>query len=243
FARGVIAGTAGADQLCKEFLGLTGSRVAAAYADFLTRWRGHNLEPGGTRKPDHRVAVGIVHPSRAAIKGDRESRNVGETAAADPSCRLHHDHLAVRSHDAPRRSDTRSTCADHDNVGLTRHRSPKGARAYHRRRRKCRGGREKAAARHCHAMVSGDLKRIEQLANFAVTGNTHGESIMIDRRPCMNQIATAFDHDMQGKSGQKRLLRGIAIMGVVLDTVGKLIGGYLQTEVPCYEPFTPSDPG
>jgi hypothetical protein len=31
-------------------------------------------------------------------------------------------------------------------------------------------------------------------------------------------------------------------MGVVLDTVGKLIADYLQKEVPGYEPFTPSDP-
>ena len=31
-------------------------------------------------------------------------------------------------------------------------------------------------------------------------------------------------------------------MGVVLDTVGKWIAGYLQKEVPGYEPFTPSDP-
>ena len=31
-------------------------------------------------------------------------------------------------------------------------------------------------------------------------------------------------------------------MGVVLDTIGKLIAGYLQKEVPGYEPFTPSDP-
>jgi hypothetical protein len=31
-------------------------------------------------------------------------------------------------------------------------------------------------------------------------------------------------------------------MGVVLDTLGKLIAGYLQKEVPGYEPFTPSDP-
>jgi Permuted papain-like amidase enzyme, YaeF/YiiX, C92 family len=31
-------------------------------------------------------------------------------------------------------------------------------------------------------------------------------------------------------------------MGVVLDAVGKLIAGYLQKEVPGYEPFTPSDP-
>ena len=30
-------------------------------------------------------------------------------------------------------------------------------------------------------------------------------------------------------------------MGFVLDTVGKLIAGYLQKEVPGYEPFTPSD--
>ncbi len=31
-------------------------------------------------------------------------------------------------------------------------------------------------------------------------------------------------------------------MGVVLDTVGKVIASYLQKEVPGYEPFTPSDP-
>ena len=31
-------------------------------------------------------------------------------------------------------------------------------------------------------------------------------------------------------------------MGFVLDTVGKIIAGYLQKEVPGYEPFTPSDP-
>lgn len=31
-------------------------------------------------------------------------------------------------------------------------------------------------------------------------------------------------------------------MGFVLDTVGKWIAGYLQKEVPGYEPFTPSDP-
>src|SRR6202158_5884677 len=35
---------------------------------------------------------------------------------------------------------------------------------------------------------------------------------------------------------------GKDIMGVVLDTVGKLIAGYLQKEGPGYEPFTPSDP-
>ena len=33
-----------------------------------------------------------------------------------------------------------------------------------------------------------------------------------------------------------------AEMGAVLDTIGKLIAGYLQKEVPGYEPFTPSDP-
>ena len=31
-------------------------------------------------------------------------------------------------------------------------------------------------------------------------------------------------------------------MGFVLDTVGKVIAGYLQKEVPGYEPFTPRDP-
>jgi len=32
-------------------------------------------------------------------------------------------------------------------------------------------------------------------------------------------------------------------MGVMLDWFGRLIAGYLQKEVPGYEPFTPSDPG
>jgi hypothetical protein len=31
-------------------------------------------------------------------------------------------------------------------------------------------------------------------------------------------------------------------LGLVLDTIGKVIAGYLQKEVPGYEPFTPSDP-
>src|SRR4051812_19078790 len=31
-------------------------------------------------------------------------------------------------------------------------------------------------------------------------------------------------------------------MGVMLDTIGQMIAGYLQKEVPGYEPFTPSDP-
>src|SRR5437899_12606989 len=31
-------------------------------------------------------------------------------------------------------------------------------------------------------------------------------------------------------------------MGVMLDSIGKLIASYLQKEVPGYEPFTPSDP-
>src|SRR5947199_4747599 len=32
------------------------------------------------------------------------------------------------------------------------------------------------------------------------------------------------------------------VMGLMLDTIGKLIAGYLQKEQPGYEPFTPSDP-
>jgi Permuted papain-like amidase enzyme, YaeF/YiiX, C92 family len=45
----------------------------------------------------------------------------------------------------------------------------------------------------------------------------------------------------KGKKRPERPL-GENTMGVVLDTVGKLIAGYLQKEVPGYEPFTPSDP-
>ena len=51
----------------------------------------------------------------------------------------------------------------------------------------------------------------------------------------------AFDHAMERKKAVK-MNRGGKIMGFVLDTVGKLIAGYLQKEVAGYEPFTPSDP-
>lgn len=47
------------------------------------------------------------------------------------------------------------------------------------------------------------------------------------------------------KAGTKRSIRtatGVSVMGIMLDTVGKLIARYLQKEVPGYEPFTPSDP-
>jgi hypothetical protein len=54
----------------------------------------------------------------------------------------------------------------------------------------------------CHGFRP--LKRIEQLANFAVTGNTHGESIMIDRRGRMNQIATALGHDKEWEKQPER---------------------------------------
>ena len=56
----------------------------------------------------------------------------------------------------------------------------------------------------------------------------------------MNQIATAFDHDIGCEKQPKSCLGGK--MGVMLDTVGKWIASYLQKEVPGYEPFTPSDP-
>jgi hypothetical protein len=41
-------------------------------------------------------------------------------AAADLAGRLHHDHLAVRGHDAPRRGNAGGAGADHDNVSLAR---------------------------------------------------------------------------------------------------------------------------
>ena len=51
----------------------------------------------------------------------------------------------------------------------------------------------------------------------------------------------AFDHHRENEKRPERAV-GETIMGLVLDTVGKLIAGYLQKEVPGYEPFTPSDP-
>jgi hypothetical protein len=48
------------------------------------------------------------------------------------------------------------------------------------------------------------------------------------------------------REGKKRLPSrfpgGILQMGMMLDTIGKWIAGYLQKELPGYEPFTPSDP-
>src|SRR5215467_4643157 len=59
----------------------------------------------------------------------------------------------------------------------------------------------------------------------------------------MNQIATAFEHDKRREKWPTRLASGgTRFMGVMLDTIGKLIAGYLEKEVPGYEPFTPSDP-
>src|ERR1700722_3369171 len=57
----------------------------------------------------------------------------------------------------------------------------------------------------------------------------------------MNQIAMAFDHDKKREKAVSKAAGG-TLMGIMLDTVGKLIAGYLQKEVPGYEPFTPSDP-
>jgi hypothetical protein len=45
-----------------------------------------------------------------------------------------------------------------------------------------------------------------------------------------------------GKAVDTNRTGGVTIMGLMLDTVGKLIAKYLQKEVPGYEPFTPSDP-
>src|SRR3954465_15734234 len=46
---------------------------------------------------------------------------------------------------------------------------------------------------------------------------------------------------MIGTGGAVRRTAG-SFMGVVIDTVGKLLARYLAKEVPGYEPFTPSDP-
>jgi hypothetical protein len=55
-------------------------------------------------------------------------------------------------------------------------------------------------------MVSGVLRNKEEIENSLrtlphpnVTSNTLGESIMIDPVRSMNQIATAYDHDREGK--------------------------------------------
>jgi len=47
---------------------------------------------------------------------------------------------------------------------------------------------------------------------------------------------------LRNKKAVRKAAGGNIVMGAVLDTVGKLIAGYLQKEVPGYEPFTPSDP-
>src|SRR5262249_28123 len=58
----------------------------------------------------------------------------------------------------------------------------------------------------------------------------------------MNQIATPVVHAKRREKRPQRGAGGKFVMGVMLDWIGKLIAGYLQKEVPGYEPFTPSDP-
>src|SRR5882672_1828293 len=128
--------------------------VAAADTNPLSRGRGRDLEARGARQLDHRIGLGIVHPARAAIERHIKGRSVGLAAAADLARCLHHDHLAVRRHDPPRRSNAGRTRADHDNVGLARqgccaHTPP----AKNRNRCQTCGRRQEGAAGHCHVMV------------------------------------------------------------------------------------------
>ncbi len=153
-ARSVIESAIGLDQGRQKILGLAGAGVPAADADLLARRRGHDLEAGGTGQLDHGIGVGIVHPARAAVEGNLETRSVGDAAAADLVRRLDHDDLAVRRLDPPCRGNAGRTGADHDNVGLARQRSAECAPVKHRGRCNRRRRRKEAAPRHCHVMVS-----------------------------------------------------------------------------------------
>ena len=157
-ARGVVDGAVGADESCEKFLGFAGARVATADADFLTRGRRGDVEPGIARELDHRVGVGIVQPARAAIERRVEGRAIGETAAADPGRRLDHDHLAVcglirRAAAMPAAPAPITTMSASRGNGAPR------TRAERRLAAKRSGRRQKIAARHCHVMVSEILKK------------------------------------------------------------------------------------
>jgi hypothetical protein len=137
-------------------LGLAGTGIATADADLLAQRRGGDFEAGGARQLDHRIGFGIVHPARAAIERHVEAGSVGLTTAADLARRLHHDHLAVRRHDPPRRSNAGRTGADHDDVGLARQgRCARTSPGKNRNRCQTCGRRQEGAAGHCHVMVSG----------------------------------------------------------------------------------------
>ena len=146
-----------------------GPRVAAADPDFLARRRRRDVQPRAARELDHRAGIGIVHPPRAAIERHLECRHIGQAAAADLAGGLHHDDLAVRCLDAPRRGDAGRTRSDHDNVSLARQRRAPCVDAEHRRHRKACCRREKAAARHCHVMVSEALKKTGTLSELAAS--------------------------------------------------------------------------
>src|ERR1700749_1604905 len=47
---------------------------------------------------------------------------------------------------------------------------------------------------------------------------------------------------LRGGNVRKGRRGELFVMGVMLDWIGQLLAGYLQKEVPGYEPFTPSDP-
>ena len=117
--------------------------------------------------------------------GTSKVDDIGLAAAADLARRLHHDHLAVRRHDPPRRSNAGRARADHDNVGLARQRrAPHAPPPSSRRRRQACGRRQEVAAGHCHVMVSGALKETRTASELCRisrgAATTHGESIMID---------------------------------------------------------------
>ena len=121
-ARGIVDGAVGAHQGGQQFLDLAGAGVAAADTDFLPKRRRTDLQPRGAREFYYRVGVGIMDPARAAVERHVEGRGVGDATPADLAGGFQHNHLAVRSQDAPRRRDAGRPRADHDNVSLARQR-------------------------------------------------------------------------------------------------------------------------
>ena len=63
-----VDGAIGAHHGREKLLGFSGPRIAAADADFLSGRRGRYVKPRSARELDHRVGLGIVHPTRAAIE-------------------------------------------------------------------------------------------------------------------------------------------------------------------------------
>ena len=140
-ARGLIDGAMSADLRRKIILHFAFAGIAAADPHLLARRRAVNVDAHRRRLLDHRIEIRHVDPVRATVERHTKGLGIGDTASADVIARLNQRELAARRSDTPRRGDTRSACANDDDIDFARHQCLRTGRSptQHRRgKRRCR---------------------------------------------------------------------------------------------------------